>query len=77
MDLNIIKTIMEAHQVTVNQLMAKFDDWMMRAVRAEATLKAEMAHAHTIIQSKDEQIRLLMNRNFFIINFFYFCLIIL
>jgi len=40
MDLNITKTIMEAHQVTVNQLMAKFDDWMMRAVRAEATLEA-------------------------------------
>ena len=42
--------LMEAHQVTVNQLMAKADDWMIRAVRAEATLEAERAHDNTIIK---------------------------
>ena len=45
-----VNKLMEANQVIVNQLMAKADDWMIRAVRAEATLEAERAHANTIIK---------------------------
>ena len=68
MDANIIKTIMEAHQQTIAQLMTQIsnkEEWMVKAVRAETLLEAERAHANAIIKGKDDQIRLLSSKLLF------------
>ena len=56
---------MEAHQQTIAQLMTQIsnkEEWMVKAVRAEALLEAERAHANTIIKGKDDQIRSLSSK---------------
>ena len=62
MDANMIKIIMESHQTTIAQLIAQKDELMVKAVRAEALLEAERAHANTIIKGKDDQIRSLSSK---------------